>query len=54
MLDIRNIVENREEIEANLLKRGKAFDLKSVVSLDEKRKAIILDTEEKESKKRIF
>ena len=47
MLDIKSIIENKEEVEANLLKRGAPFDLKEIVSLDEARKKIILKTEEK-------
>ena len=47
MLDIKRIIENRTEVEANLLKRGKSFDLKVLLDLDESRKKIILETEDK-------
>ncbi|MCI0502276.1 MAG: serine--tRNA ligase [Fusobacteria bacterium] len=47
MLDIKRIIENRTEVEANLLKRGKSFDLKVLLDLDESRKKIILETENK-------
>lgn len=47
MLDIKRIIENKEEVEVNLLKRGTLFDLKEIINLDETRKKIILQTEEK-------
>lgn len=47
MLDIKSIIENKEEVETNLLKRGTSFDLKEIVSLNEARKKNIFKMEEK-------
>lgn len=47
MLDVKRIIENKEDVEANILKRGTPFNLEEIVNLEKERKKIILKTEEK-------
>ena len=46
MLDIKRIREQKEEVETALLKRMDSVDLDSIIVLDDKRKELILKTDE--------
>ena len=51
MLDLRRIREEKEQVAAALAKRMKNYDLDAVIALDDKRKALLGETEALKAKR---